>query len=156
MRKYRHTALALALLFTSSVGAAAQQTAAQQPPAPKAPTQAQMELLNSVVSQNREALDRAAAAGQRLVANGSRAAAGKSVVLGWNYAHATNCGWYLDSSANEWFYIFPQEGGIIYTINDLYVGQGLAIPCGEGYWIGWFVTNVSTAAYNQTESYDYK
>ncbi len=92
----RNSGLALALVFASSVGAAAQQTAAQQPPVPTPPTKAQMDLLYSVVSQNREAADRAAAAGQRLVASGTRAAAGKSVVAGWNFAHASNCGWLVD------------------------------------------------------------
>ena len=155
MLKDRHLALALALVLTSSVGAAAQQTAVQQPPAPMAPTPAQMNLLNSVVSQEQGALKEAAAAGRTLVARGYRTSTG-SVVLGWNYAHATHCGWFIDSSENEWFYIFPQEGGIIYTINDLYTGLGLQVPCGEGYWIGWFVTNTTTGAFVQTYSYSYK
>lgn len=54
-------------------------------------------------------------------------------------------GWFRDSSANEWFYIFPKEGGIIYSINDLYTSQGLQVPCGEGYWIGWVVTTRARA-----------
>jgi hypothetical protein len=158
MRKYRHTALALALavVVTSSVGVAAQQTAAPTYSPPKPPTQAQVDLLNSVVSQNREALVKAAAAGQRLVASGARAAAGKSVVSGWNFAHATNCGWFLDGGGNEWFYIYPQEGGIVYAINDLYVSQGLQISCGDGNWFGRYVTNTNTGAYSQTLSYNYK
>lgn len=156
MRKYWHTALALVVVVTSSVGVAAQQAAAPTPLPPKPPTQAQMDLLNSVVFENREALGSAAAAGQRLVASGMRAAPGKSVVAGWNSGHAAHCGWFLDSGGNEWFYIYPLEGGILYTINDLYVGQGLQVPCGEGYWIAWFVTNASTGAYNQTYSYSFK
>ena len=156
MRKYRQTALALALVITSSVGVAAQQTAAPTQSPPKPPTQAQADLLNSVMSQNRDALDKAAAAGQRLVASGARAAAGKQVVAGWNFAHATHCGWYIDGSANEWFYIYPQEGGIVYVINDLHVSQGLQVSCGEGYWFAWYVTNTSSGAYIQTYSYNYK
>jgi len=156
MRKYRQTALALTLVVTSSVGVAAQQTAAPTHSPPKLPTQAQMDLLNSVVSQNREALDNAAAAGQRLVANGTRAAAGKAVVSGWNYAHGTNCGWFLDTGGNEWFYIYPPEGGFVYGINDLPLSQGLQISCGAGNWFAWYVTNTTTGAYNQTWSFSYK
>lgn len=158
MRKYRYTALALAVVATSSVGVAAQQTAAptHSPPKPPTPTQAQVDLLNSVVSQNREALVKAAAAGQRLVASGARAAAGKLVVSGWNFAHATNCGWFLDGGGNEWFYIWPQEGGIVYAINDLYVSQGLQISCGNGNWFAWFVTDTNTGAYTQTVSYNFQ
>ena len=158
MGRNRYTALAVVLLVTSSVGVSAQQAAApsQLPSKPTPPTQVQVDLLNSVVLENRNASERAAAAGQRLIASGARAAAGKQVVFGWNYAHATHCGWFLDNAFNEWFYIYPQEGGIVFAINDLYVSQGLQISCDAGNWFAWYVDNTSTGHYAQTYSYNFK
>src|SRR5215475_5383395 len=70
-----------------------------------------------------------------------------ALVLGWNFAHATNCGWFLDSSGGQWFYIFPSEGGIVFAINNLFISQGLQISCGAGNWFAWHVVNTSTGAY---------
>jgi hypothetical protein len=79
-----------------------------------------------------------------------------ALVLGWNYAHATYCGWYVDSNGGQWFYIYPAEGGIVYAINNLYISQGLQISCGNANWFAWHVVNTTTGAYDQTWSYSYK
>lgn len=155
MRSYRYMALALGFVVTSSVGVSAQESAAKTSSPPKPPTQAQQALLNTVISQNRQAIENAAASGQKLVAGGSLGAPGKQVVSGWNLAHATNCGWYNDG-INEWFFVYPAEGGIVYALNDLYVSQGLQISCGDGNYFAWYVTNTSTGAYNETFSYTFK
>jgi hypothetical protein len=114
------------------------------------PSNEQMSLLKSLAAQH------AASAQPSATVTGSKATTRNALNLGWNYAHATYCGWYVDSNGGQWFYIFPQEGGIIYTINNLYTSQGLQVPCGQGYYIGWYVTNTTTGAYIQTESYTFK
>ena len=127
-----------------------------QPPSP--PTPQQEQLLKGLVAEHAAAVQNGLVAAGAVL-SGSKAQIKNAIVnipTGWNYAHATNCGWYLDGSGGQWFYIFPSEGGIIYYINNLYASQGLQVPCGEGYYIGWYVTNSNTGAYIQTESYAFK
>jgi hypothetical protein len=91
------------------------------------------------------------------VTNGSsRSATAPSagISAGWNYAHGTNCGWFFDGT-NQWYYIFPWEGGIVYEVNNVYAGQGLQTACVEGNYFAWYVTNTSTGAYTQTYSYPF-
>ncbi len=56
----------------------------------------------------------------------------------------------------QWFYIFPQEGGVVFTVDNLYAGQALQIACVNGNWFGWHVVDVPTGAYDQVQSYDFK
>ncbi len=87
------------------------------------------------------------------------------ITLGWHYGHAAFCGWFLDSGGNQWFYIFltdtdaafsyPTINGLIFGINNLFIGQGMAPPCAMGHWIAWHVVNSSSGAFDQTYSYPY-
>jgi hypothetical protein len=120
------------------------------------PTQMQ-EVLQGLAKQRAASL--AAGNAATVAANGSKADVDEvspNLTVGWNYAHASFCGWYLDSNGNQWFSVFPAEGGIVYAINNLYISQGLQISCAAGNWFAWFVNNPSTGAYNQTLSYYYK
>jgi hypothetical protein len=66
------------------------------------------------------------------------ATTGSSVVLGWNYVHATSCQFYWDG-ANAWLYIFPSEGGYFYTAFTPWMNM-LAPACQTGNWVGFYVT----------------
>ena len=120
--------------------------------APTAPTKQQMELLKAAVAERAGNGVAQTAGAPATGAKGVKAA----IVLGWNFFHATNCGWFVDGSGGQWFYIFPSEGGIWFTINNLYTSQGLQISCGDGNFFGVFVVNTSTGAFNQTISYTFK
>jgi hypothetical protein len=76
--------------------------------------------------------------------------------IGWSsWYNASDCGWYIDSSGNQWFFIYPSQGGIIYEYNDLAIGQALAVPCPPGNWIRYYYTGQSPYSFNQTEALDY-
>jgi hypothetical protein len=138
-------------LAAIALGCSLSVAVAAPPPGP-GPTPDQRALLKAAVAEH---IGVAQTPGGAAV-TGSKNRNAATLTSGWNYAHASYCGWYVDSSGGQWFYIYPVEGGIIYTINNLYTSQGLQVPCGEGYYIGWYVTNPSTGAYSQTESYTYK
>ena len=104
-------------------------------------------------------------------APGASATGGASVAnpaapisTGFHYGTATNCGWFFDGS-NQWFYIFigNMDGAntglgttyLLYILNNIYGGVGMAPSCSMGHYIGWFVTNSSSGSFNQTESYPY-
>ncbi len=53
---------------------------------------------------------------------------------GWNYVHVTNCYEYY-YAGTAWLYVYPQEGGVIYTSDPFF--QGLLAPaCQTGNFIG--------------------
>src|ERR1700730_442988 len=135
-----------AIAIGCSMSVAAAQSAAQPPQA------AQENLLKTLAAQHAAT----ATAGVSVSETGSKKASGTTIALGWNFVHATNCGWFVDSGGGQWFYIFPEEGGIIFAINNLFMSQGLQVPCGEGFWIGWHVTNTTTGAFDQTKSFPFK
>jgi hypothetical protein len=138
-----------AIAIGCSMSVAAAQSAAQPPQAAR---QEQENLLKTLAAQHAAT----PTAGVSVSETGSKKGGGTNSALGWNYAHATACGWFVDSGGGQWFYIFPQEGGIIFGINNLYMSQGLQVPCGQGFLIGWHVTNSATGAFDQTESFPFK
>jgi hypothetical protein len=90
------------------------------------------------------------------VASGGVAATGQAISSGWNYFHAYNCSWYVDSSGNQYFFVWPSEGGYFYSVNNLYVIPGLQISCVNGNWEGVYVTDTSTGAFDFTYSFPYQ
>jgi hypothetical protein len=138
---------AATVAFVCSVGVAAAQNTPT--PSPQAVSPDEMRAILQKLAQQR--------ANTNANANGVQSGTYNypPLVVGWNFAHATNCGWFFDGT-NQWFYIFPSEGGIVYTLNNLYTSQGLQISCSDGNWFGWHVLNTSTGAYDQTISYTFK
>ncbi|PZR87397.1 MAG: hypothetical protein DLM68_08640 [Hyphomicrobiales bacterium] len=128
--------------------------AVAQAPSPPTPSPSHMQVLKALAAQHAATTTTPGAAATGSKANLTNLTA--KIPLGWNTAHATNCGWFVDSGGGQWFYILPSEGGIIFEINNSNISQGLQVPCGEGYFISWFVTDSDTGAYNQTFSYSFK
>ncbi len=67
------------------------------------------------------------------------------------FYHATYCGWFYDGT-NQWYYVYPAEGGIVYVLNNLYASLGLQTTCGEGHYAAVYCTN-SSCSFDQTISY---
>jgi len=118
--------------------------------APTPPSKEQMTLLKSLAAQHAAVAQTSGAP-----ATGAKPKSGAAIVSGWNFFHATNCGWFVDNFGNQIFYIFPSEGGEVFTDN-LFTSQGLQISCVAGNFFGIFVTNPSSGAFNQTISYTFK
>lgn len=78
-----------------------------------------------------------------------------AVTLGWHYFHAYNCSWYTDGT-NNFFFVWPSEGGYWYTVNNLYTEGALATSCVHGYWNAVYVVNATSGAYNETYSYNFQ
>jgi hypothetical protein len=139
-------------------GVAAAQNTPQSTPTPSPQTLAPEEVqgvLQALAKQRAGAVANASTATQ----SGSKSDVqnlSAPIPLGWNFAHATNCGWFVDSGGGQWFYIFPLEGGIVFTINNLYTGQALQISCVDGNIFAIHVVNSSTGAFDQTLSYPFK
>jgi hypothetical protein len=72
---------------------------------------------------------------------------------GWKYIHVTNCSIYSDGSST-WLYVFPQEGGYLFTANPAFV-LTLAPACQTGNWIGVYIYDVH-GNWNQILTYSYK
>jgi hypothetical protein len=123
-------------------------------PGSSGPSLQQMQQVLSALAQQHKASGAAVGApstGSRADINNLNA----PVSLGWNFAHATNCGWFVDSSNNQWYLVFPIEGGMVFSINNPNVAYGLLTPCTNGNLFAWFVTNTSSGAFAQTFSYPY-
>ena len=141
-----------AIALGCSIGVAEAQVAG---PGSPGPSLQQMQQVLNVLAQQHKASGAAVGApssGSKADINNLNA----PVVSGWNTAHATNCGWFLDSSNNQWYYVFPIEGGIVFTINNINTALGLLTPCVNGNLFAIDVVNGNTGAYNQTESFPYR
>ena len=141
-----------AIALGCSIGVAEAQVAG---PGSPGPSLQQMQQVLSALAQQHKASGAAVGApssGSRADINNLNA----PVVSGWNTAHATNCGWFLDGSGNQWYYVFPIEGGIVFTINNINTALGLLTPCVNGNLFAIDVVNGNTGAYNQTESFPYR
>jgi hypothetical protein len=68
--------------------------------------------------------------------------------------HATTCGWFVDGNGNQFFFIFPPpaESGVVFAINNLFVGQALQISCVNAFLFEINVINGATGAFNETFS----
>lgn len=97
------------------------------------------------------------APGTRLVeATGSipmSGTSGTSIPTGWNYFHATNCGWFSPDFTNNYFYIYPQEGGFYWELNNPTIATALALGCAHNNQMAVYVVDPSTGAFNETWSY---
>lgn len=151
-----HSSLKNAGLAVIALGCSMGIAVAQNMAAPPRPQQEKVleRVLKALAEQHaaRAKTAGAAATGSKADINNLSA----QIPLGWNFAHATHCGWFGASNGDQWFYIRPLEGGLIFIINNLYISQGLQVPCGEGFWIAWHVVDGTTGAYDQTYSYDFK
>lgn len=141
--------LAAIALGCSMGTAVAQDTVASPTPAPPSPQQEKV--LKALAEQH------AATAKAGAPTNGSKPILSGSLILGWNFAHATSCGWFQTLlGLNQWFYIFPQEGGIIFSVNNIIQTEALQVPCGNGNLFAWHVIDLPTGAYDQTITYNFK
>ena len=122
--------------------------------APQAPVAADEQRAIELAVAKQLNLPKAAPGAAPIVASGGVGATG-SVSAGWNYFHVYNCSWYQDSSGNQYFFVYPSEGGYWYSVNNLYVIPGLQTSCVNGNWEAVYVTNTSTGACDQTFSYPY-
>ena len=57
-------------------------------------------------------------------------------------------------AGNQWYYVFPIEGGIVFGINNRNIAYGLLTPCTNGNLFSWFVTDAA-GHFNQTFSFPY-
>jgi hypothetical protein len=79
-----------------------------------------------------------------------------NVPLGFNFFHAYNCGWFTPDFVNNWFYVFPQEGGVWISINNIYDSLGLNVGCHDANLEAVHVINSSSGSWDQTESWPYR
>ena len=75
---------------------------------------------------------------------------------GSTFFHAYNCGWFTPNGSDQWFYVYPQEGGIWFVINNIYVALGLNVACADANLEAVHVINSNTGAFDQTESWPYR
>ena len=91
-------------------------------------------------------------------ATGSRASTSNlnaMLPIGFNVMHATNCGWSTDGLGNQFFVVFPQEGGIVFEVNNQDIAHGLMVPCANGNLFG--INVIDTAGnYNLTFSFPFQ
>jgi hypothetical protein len=77
-----------------------------------------------------------------------------AVQVGFVGFHAYNCGWFTNGT-NNIFYIFPQEGGLIETFDNIIASIGLQIGCAQANLM--FINVISSSgAFNQNESFPYR
>jgi len=155
-RKMKTKIFGLAAIgLVCSAGVATAQNTPTPSPQALAP-EAMQSVLQSLAKQRAGAVANAASTAAQSGSKADVQNLNAPIPLGWNYAHATNCGWFKSGTGPDWFYIFPSEGGIVYILNSLYVSQGLQISCGDANWFGWHVIDASSGAYDQTVSFSFK
>ena len=146
-----------AIALGCSIGiAAAQGLPGPNPQAGAGPSPEKMQQVLSALAQQHAAMGIAAGApssgGRADIDNLSAA----NVPTGFNFFHAYNCGWFTPNGSDQWFYVFPQEGGIWFVINNINVALGLNVACNNANLEAVNVINSSTGAFNQTESWPYR
>lgn len=74
--------------------------------------------------------------------------------VGVNFVHATNCGWFVDGAGNQFFFVLPLEGGVVFEANNENAAHGLMVPCVNG---NLFAFNVVDSAgdFNFTQSFPF-
>ena len=141
-----------AIALGCSIGVAEAQVAG--PGGPQGPSLQQMQQVLNTLAQEHKASGApvgAPSSGSRADLNNLNA---PSVAPAFVFAHATNCGWFQDSGGNQWYYVFPIEGGIVFGINNPNIAYGLLTPCTNGNLFSWFVTDAA-GHFNQTFSFPY-
>ena len=134
---------------TVSQGGAEQLRAAEQPRVEEA-----LQVLQALAQQHRLAPGYKVGA----PATGSRASTSNlsaAFPIGFNVVHATNCGWFGDNFGNQIFFVFPQEGGIVFEVNNENIAHGLMVPCVNGDFFGFNVVD-SAGDFNFTMSFPFK
>jgi len=142
-----------AIALGCSIGVAEAQVAEPSSPGGLSPEKMQ-QVLNALAQQHK-----ASGAAVGAPSSGSRADINNlsaPIPTGFNFFHGTFCGWFVDGSGNQWYYVFPIEGGIVFTINNINTALGLLTPCVNGNLFAIDVVNGNTGAYNQTESFPYR
>ena len=141
-----------AIALGCSIGVAEAQVAG--PGGPQGPSLQQMQQVLNTLAQEHKASGApvgAPSSGSRADLNNLNA---PSVAPAFVTGHATNCGWFQDSGGNQWYYVFPIEGGIVFGINNPNIAYGLLTPCTNGNLFSWFVID-SAGHFNQTFSFPY-
>lgn len=142
----------MAIAFVCSLGIAAAQEVPASPVSP--------EVLGNLVSKIRPAPtngtmataqpDAATSGGGASITNGQG-----NLPLGFNFFHGTNCDWFTDGT-NNFLFVFPQEGGFVFTENNLFETQTFLTTCVNGNFFGINVINTSTGAFNQILTFPFK
>jgi hypothetical protein len=164
MHKYLVVA-GLALVGTASLAAAqtsgespAGNTSTSNPPPLAAPPSPEvMKALSQQITNSRGAAASANGVLPPMTGGGSNtgSSSAPAVALGWHYFHETNCSWYSDGT-NNFFYVWPSEGGYWYTVNNLYTEVALTTSCVHGYWEALYVVDTVTGRYTETYSYNFQ
>jgi hypothetical protein len=145
--------MAAAAIFACFIGGAAAQQIGLPSATGAGPSKDQLDLAKALVAKTEAQFagkSAPAASGAINVVNGHTTTAGPN---GSFTRHATYCSWY-SSGSNQYFYIFPQEGGYIYWINNLYSSTIASNARVQGnYFI--YYTDSSGSIY-QTVSYPFK
>ena len=139
-----------AIALGCSIGVAEAQVAG---PGSPGPSLQQMQQVLSALAQQHKASGAAVGApstGSRADINNLSA----SIPTGFNFFHGTFCGWFVDGSGNQWYYVFPIEGGIVFGINNRNIAYGLLTPCTNGNLFAWNVID-NAGHFNQTFSFPY-
>jgi hypothetical protein len=76
------------------------------------------------------------------------------LVSGWNFVHATTCLSYWDG-VSYWLYVYPPEGGYWFTGNPTHQ-YTIAPACQTGYWLAFYVYNVTIGAWDRVQTYTYR
>ena len=140
-----------AIALGCSIGVAEAQVAEPSSPGGLSPEKMQ-QVLNALAQQHK-----ASGAAVGAPSSGSRADINNlsaSIPTGFNFFHGTFCGWFVDGSGNQWYYVFPIEGGLVFGINNPNIAYGLLTPCTNGNLFSWFVTDAA-GHFNQTFSFPY-
>ena len=91
-------------------------------------------------------------------ATGSRASTSNlsaTFPLGFNFFHATHCGLFVDGGGNQFFFVFPQEGGVVFGVNNENIAHGLMVPCVDGNFFAINVIDLS-GTFDETFSFTFK
>ena len=75
--------------------------------------------------------------------------------LGWNFFHALYCLHFIDSSGNQWTYVYSKEtpGKFIFTENIPYWADAFRSACPDGSLVGIHVTNSTSGMFDQVAVY---
>jgi hypothetical protein len=131
-----------ALAFTCATGIAAAQ---QTPPGP--------DVIKRLIAQ--QGISAGPAANRALSGGGATLDGPGNTPTGWNVFHATNCEWYTDGT-NNYLFVFPQEGGYWYVVNNIYVTDTFETGCVNGNYEATYVVNSTTGAFTNLVTYPYK
>jgi hypothetical protein len=138
-----------------SIGVAAAQGLPPNPQATLGPSPEKIQQVLNGLAKQRAAMGLTAGASYSFAKPDIDNLSAANVPTGWNTGHAWNCGWFTPNGSDQWFYVFPLEGGIWFTINSVPTAQGLAVSCANGNLEGVFVVNPN-GTFTQTFSFPFR